>query len=224
MAPLFAQVNVLVELGDFGPATLVLDGAVINSQPVAAAIISGLDTNQHQLQVLMGGEIKLTRKLQFVEPGNHHLILQVDRQGAWVLRYRGTFENTGQHQVFLMDLEKMPEKPTPQIVEVPQPNPNSLPQRTEANLKPSLKPIATHAQSLPGEFERLTYLKSFLEDARYNVADLMVLGRLLKFEHTRLQFFVAAYEGCEDPENYSKLEALLEFEVSKNTLQNLKSR
>ena len=223
MMPLFAQINVLVETGNHGPVTLVLDGAVINSQPVAAAIISGLDTNQHQLQVLMGGKIKLTRKLHFIEAGNHRLVLQINRAGQWVLRYRGTFENTGQYQVFLMDLEKMPEKPAPQIAEVPQPKQPTLSQRTEANLKPSLKPIVTQAQALPGEFERLSYLKTFLSDARYNVADLMVLGDLLKFEHTRLQFFVAAYDGVEDPENYAKLEELLEFEVSKTTLQNLKN-
>lgn len=208
-------------MGNFGPMQLVLNGALLNPQPVNAVVIAGLDTNAHQLQILINGQIKLTRTIRFVESGNHKLVAHATRGGEMVLRYRGSFVQQAGYPVFLMDLENLPKKPAPQIVELPTPRPAAS--RAEA-VKPSLKPFAEHAQSLPGEFERLSYLKIFLEEHNYTVADLFVLGNLLKFEHTRLQFFVAAYAGCEDPENFSKLAELLDFEVSKNTLAQLKNK
>jgi hypothetical protein len=228
MAPVFAQVNVLVEAGSFGPIQLVLNGALLNSQPVSTAVIAGLDTNAHRLEILVQGRVQHTRILHFVEPGNHKLVAQTTRDGQMVLRYRGHFEQQAGYPVFLMDLENLPKKSTPQLAELPAsqpipPAPKAQPANT-AVLKPSLKPVVEHTQSLAGEFERLSYLKKFLEDNNFAVADLLILGQLLKFEHTRLQFFVAAYKGCEDPENYSKLESLLEFEASLNTIRSLKNR
>jgi hypothetical protein len=90
----------------------------------------------------------------------------------------------------------------------------------EPVLKASLLPLVKKLKNTETEFEKLAILKTFISENVYQTDDLKILVKHLKFEHTKLQFLILAFEQCADREHYGTLETLLEFETSHEALRN----
>jgi hypothetical protein len=198
----------------------------VPANDAAENTVTLLDLNTQVYQLIFkdeNGHTILKRPLQLTAPGLHQYQLTKNRQGQHVLRYRGTTDKLPAEgpRVAIKNLRKLVRVDTDSTSSLPLPTmPIFESPQYEPVLKASLLPLVKNLKNTETEFEKLAILKTFISENVYQTDDLKILVKHLKFEHTKLQFLILAFEQCADREHYGTLETLLEFETSHEALRN----
>jgi hypothetical protein len=89
-----AQIELLFESKLDYTLLIGIDGFVQNPEPVSEAVITGLDTGLHAIDILAMGKDTLlfNKKIRLLEKDKQHYVLEEDFQGNKNLHYRGFVE------------------------------------------------------------------------------------------------------------------------------------
>jgi hypothetical protein len=225
---LFAQpaapIHVTIKSAATDAFFLLVDEAPAND--AAESSVTLLDLNPQVYQLIFkdkNGRTILKRPLQLTASGLHQYQLTKNRQGQFILRYRGTLDKlpTEGPRISIKNLRALVRVDTDSTSNLPIPTMPVLESPPyDPVLKASLLPLIKKLKNTETEFEKLAILKAFISENTYQVDDLKILTKQLKFEHTKLQFLILAFEQCADRAHYGTLEALLEFETSHEALRN----
>jgi len=191
-----AQVAIVIEAILTAPFSVAINTSSVLNSPESVVHIKGLDTTRFTMHFYQEGQKPFSREVYLREIGTHWYQLQRDKAGNLQLRYRGNNGKLPNGPPYLyVPLPDVVEPHNDFAVDVFEENPIKTP---ESNLaltqpfKPSLQGFIEKLERTDIEFEKVSLLRDFLEDNTFDTDDVIVLSRQLKFEHSKLQFFIQA--------------------------------
>jgi len=226
-----AQVNLWIDSN--WPFKIGVDGYVQNTEAVAALFIQKLDTSEHTITIDLyteGDTVKLFRKLQLIEGGNHKYILTKNFKGKYQLRYRGQQNDipTGIISLSLQKVLPWPKEISPVTATVINSETTETPDTTtstssaekpvakaEVDTNSSFATVLFDIQKTKFEFEKLKKASAYTESNELTTNQVRLILNALDYDLTRIQFIKTVKEKVSNPKLLPGLTECFDYDVSK---------
>ena len=198
-----------------------VDGDLINQVPLAEVLVDRLDTRLHDVIIVLTHPARKAAATQLyaaLDPVPT-LVVDYDMRRQQMLLFSSQNHGTPPQQGHLPHHHILPTPPTPPASPVIIPQAIAVDEPATVSDQWVNEMIAIiNNQSF--DSEKLSTAKGLLNNGKpFTASQIARIGQTLDFNHSQVDFLIAAYHHCIDPENYERALSILTFSNDRQSLR-----